>query len=326
MRRLVAALIILVIVVAAWIGGWFWLAGWVSRKADPTLQEIARRGIEVECPKRTIVGFPFALRVACGETTVAERSTGTEANIAGATGGASLFAPMTARIALKSPVRVNSPRLQGPLELRWKDAAVSLHMGIGGPRNVSFETADFLGAFSVPGLPEETVAAAGANGRLAPSANGGTDLAASFTDLALTTGSTRFPPVSGSASVELSLPPHALATVRDMREPLEARNILVSLESGGARFGVEGDMSIAPGGILDGTITLRVAGAEALPQFIASLPRRLQKIGNAVAAGLYAFGRPTTLDGKPASEVTVTVAGNRAQIGPIEVDLPRLPL
>ncbi len=51
-----------------------------------------------------------------------------------------------------------------------------------------------------------------------------------------------------------------------------------------------------------------------------------QKIGNAVAAGLYAFGRPTTLDGKPASEVTVTVAGNRAQIGPIEVDLPRLPL
>ena len=327
MRRLVAALIIVVILLAAWVGGWFWLAGWVDRNAVPTLQEIARHGIEVECPNRAIVGFPFALRVACGKTAVAERSTGTHADLAGATGGTSVFSPMTAKIALEAPVRIESPLLQGPLEFRWKDAAVNVRVGVGGPRTVSFDAEDFLGAFSAPGLPEQTVAATTAEAHLAPSPNGGTAVAVAFTDLAFASGGTRFPPLSGSAIGELSVPPRAFASGRAaLQPPIEARGIQVMLESGEARFMVEGDMALEPEGVLDGTLILRVAGAEALPEFIAALPAEFQKIGNAVAAGLFAFGQPTTIDGKPGSEVHVTIDANHAQIGPIEFELPRVRL
>lgn len=326
MRRLVAALAIVVILAAGWVGGWFWLAKWVDRNADPALKQIAERGIDVECPSRAVVGFPFALRVTCGETAVAERSTGTTASLAGATGGASVFRPMTAEIALQSPVRVESPLLEGPVEFRWTQAAVDVGMGMNGPKTVSFDASDLLGAFTIPGLPEQTVAAANAEARLAPSPNGGSAVAFAFTDLAFANGGTRFPPVTGSAIAELSVPPRALAAGRDGIElPIAARSIQIQVQSGEARFMVEGDISLGPEGVIDGTLILRIAGAEALPGFIAALPEEFQRIGNAVAAGLFAFGQPTTLDGKPGSEVRMTIVANRVQIGPmLEFDLPRL--
>lgn len=327
MRRLIAALVIVIILVACWVGGWFWLAGWLDRKAGPALQEAANRGIEIDCPGRTVVGFPFAIRIACGATDVSERSSGTHASLAGATGGASIFSPMTASVNLQSPARLESPLLQAPLDFRWQGATVNVAVGAGGPKTVSFNATDFLGALALPGDAAQTVTAAKAEASLAPSANGGSDLAARFTDLALALGTTHFPPVSGSASAELSVPPNALARGRaGIRLPVEARSIEVSIESGGARFMVEGDLAVSDGGIVDGTMVLRVAGAEALPAFIAALPDRFQKIGNAVAAGLFAFGQPTTIDGKPASELRVPIERSRAQVGPIAVDLPKLPL
>jgi hypothetical protein len=326
MRRLAAILVIVVILVALWAGGWFWLAGYVERNVEPMLREVARRGVEVECPDRRVVGFPFALRVVCGPTDLAEASTGTRASLPGATGGASVFRPTTAEISLKSPVRIESPLLEGPAELRWQDAAVDFSMSLGGPRAVAFDASDVLGAFAAPGLPEQTVAATHAAAELAPSA-GGTDVAVQFTDLAVASGGDRFPPVSGTASAELSVPPQALARGRAGIElPVEARGIRLSMESGGARFMMEGDLSLDAEALMNGTLVLRVAGVEALPQFIAALPQQFQKVGNAVAAGLFAFGQPTTLDGKQASEVRVTIAANRATIGPIVFDLPRLRL
>jgi len=327
MRRLVALLVIVIVLAAVWVGGWFWLAGWVDRNTDPALKRIATRGIEVDCPNRAVVGFPFAIRIACSEAAVAERTTSTHADLAGATGGASVFRPTTAEIALKSPVRVESPLLDGPVEVRWKNAAVDVGLGINGPKAVSLDATDLVGAFSLPGFPEQEIAAATAEAHLAPSPNGGSDIALSFKDLAFASGGTRYPPLTGSAAAELSVPPRALASGRDgIQLPVEAHGINVTIESGEARFSFEGDLAVGPGGVIDGVMVLRVAGAEALPAFIAALPERFQKIGNAVAAGLFAFGQPTTLDGKQGSEVHVTIASNHAQIGPIEFDLPRLPL
>jgi hypothetical protein len=88
----------------------------------------------------------------------------------------------------------------------------------------------------------------------------------------------------------------------------------------------EGDLSVDAEGILDGTITLRLAGAEGLGAFIARLPPQGQKAGNAVAGAMLAFGRPTELDGEPASELTVEIERGRAKVGMFEVDLPRLKL
>ena len=327
MRFLFSFLIIVVILAAGWSGGWFWLAGWADRNADAVLTEIAQRGVDVDCRDRNVVGFPFAMRLACSETAVAERESGTRARLGQVTGGTSVFAPTTARIDMASPVHLESPHLESPADISWQDAAIDIGIGLNGPRDVSFDTADLSAELALPNLPDPGLSAVHAAGTLAPAEDGGTDAAVTFTDLTISADGAAFPAVSGSASGHLSVPPRALIAGRaGLAAPLTARAIEIALDSGGARLNAQGEISVDADGILDGAITLRIAGAEALPVFIAALPPQLQMHGNAIVGALIAFGRPATIDGEPASELTVQITRGEARIGLLEFGLPRLPI
>jgi hypothetical protein len=327
MRRVVVVLVIFVIIAIGWSGGWFWLAGLVDRNADSVFTEIARRGVEVDCRDRSVIGFPFAVRVACARTGVAERTTGTTARLGTVTGGASVFAPTTARIDMASPAEVDSPHLESPAEIRWLNAGVDIGIGLNGPRDISFDADGLSAEFALAGLPNPGLNAATAAGTLAPSGDGGTDAAVTFTDLAVSADGTRFPPVSGSASGQISIPPRALLAGRaGITAPVSAHAIDIALNSGGARLSAEGDLSVDAQGVLDGAIRLRITGLEALPAFIAKLPPQMQNLANAVVGGIFAFGHPTTVDGQPGSEMVVKIERGTAQVGLIELTLPRLPL
>ena len=53
------AVIVLAVLAAAWAGVWFWAAGWANLQATRTLQELAQRGVEVDCRDRTVSDFPL---------------------------------------------------------------------------------------------------------------------------------------------------------------------------------------------------------------------------------------------------------------------------
>ncbi len=152
--------------------------------------------------------------------------------------------------------------------------------------------------------------------------------AVSFTDLGVTLGGPDLPPVSGTAAGELSVPPRALLAGRAaVQAPIWARAIDVALQSGAARFKAEGEISVDAEGIVDGAITLRIAGLEALPAFIAALPERVQQRGFGLVGAIFALGPPTTLDGEPASELTVEITRSAVTIGSMEIlTLPPVPL
>jgi hypothetical protein len=227
---------------------------------------------------------------------------------------------------MTSPAHVDSPQI-GTADMRWADAGVGVGLGMNGPRDISFDAANLEADIAVPRLPVEKVAATSAQGTASPSPDGGTNVAGSFIDLRVTTGGAELPPVSGTASGELSIPPRALLAGRSaIQAPVWARGLDVSLESGGAKFHLAGDISVDAEGIVDGQMTLRVGGATELPAVIAALPEKWQKLGNAVAGGLFAFGKAATLDGKPASELTVEISRGDAKIGPIEFTLPKVKL
>jgi hypothetical protein len=328
MRRSVISIVVIVFILAgAWSGGWFWLAGWADARATEALQQLSGQGIDVECQDRTVGGFPFALRISCADTAVAERTTDTKADLARVTGGASVLQPMTVRIDMASPARVASAQLIEPAEMRWEDAALNVGMGMNGPRDVSFVTEKLDAAFVVAEIPVSKITATSAQGSLAPSANGGTSGALAFADLKLSVGGKELPPLTGIVSGELSVPPRALLSGRAATQaPIAARGINIALESNGARFKADGEMTVDGEGIVDGKLVFIIAGAEALPAFIAALPESWKKIGNAVAGGLFLFGKPATLDGQPASEVTLEIVRGSATIGPVEFDIPRLPI
>jgi hypothetical protein len=291
------------------------------------LAEVAARGVEVDCSGRDIVGFPFALRLACDETEVAERGSGTQAQVAGLTGGASIFAPRTARIALASPARLNSPLLVGPATVNWDEAEIDVGMGLNGPRAVAFEAESVAAELPVPAFPRAALTANTAAGTLAPATDGGTDATLAFSGLALAAEGAAFPPFDGTVSGWLSPSPRALMSGRaGLQAPLSLRGLDVLLSSGAARLQAQGDLAVDAEGILDGIVTLRIAGADDLPKFIAALPQEHQKLGNAAAGGLIAFGKASTLNGEPASELTVEIVRGRARVGPVEVEVPKLPI
>jgi hypothetical protein len=326
-RSLVIVLAIIVVLAVAWCGAWFWLAGWADRNAERVLAEIGKRGVSVECRQRRAIGFPFALKIACADTAVTEPRSGTEAELGGVAAGVSVFAPRTARIDLGSPVALKSPRLPEPVSFRWNDAGINVGIGMTGPRSVGFDGSGFAGEIALPGLPKTSLAAATAGGSVAPTEDGGTDLTLAFTGLSLSAGGTAYPAFDGRLSAQLPVPPRDLLAGRAaLQAPFAVRAVHLTLTSGAARLQIAGAVSIDPEGVIDGTVALRVAGAEALPAFIATLPPDKQKAGNAAVGAIMAFGKPAKLDGAPASELTIKIDHGKAKVGPVEVRVPKLPL
>ena len=327
MRRLVTFGLILAVFAALWAGGWFALAAWAEGRVSTVLADIARRGIEVDCGERQMAGFPFAMKVVCGETAVSERSSGSQAQLGGLTGGASVFAPMTAQLELASPARIQSPLFTEPATLQWEETEIDVGMGMSGPTSVSFDAENLSAALPIPDLAGAALSAASAEGTLSPSDDGGTDAALAFTGLALAANGTTLPPFNGTAAAQLSVPPRALLAGRaGLQAPLSAQGIRVSLTSGEGRIDAEGDLSVDAEGIVDGAVTLRIAGTNALAAYIAALPAEHRQLGNAVIGGMLAFGQSTTLDGQPASQLQVEISRGRARIGPVDFRVPRIPL
>lgn len=325
-RQLIAAAVILAVLVLAWVGGWFALASWADGRATAALAELSRRGVEVDCRDRMIVGFPFALRLACAETRVSDRKSDASASLAGLKGGASIFSPMTLKISMNAPVAAGSPEL-GTADLRWKDAEVSAGLGLNGPRDVAFRTEGLEADLAVARSRVRTVAAASAHGSLGLSANGGSDVAVAFNDLAVSLADAALPSLSGSAKGELSVPPRALLAGRaGIQAPVWARGIDIDVQSGGARFKAAGDIAVDAEGIVDGKLVLRIAGLDKLPALIGLLPESLQKKANAAVGGIVFLGKAATLDGQPASEVTVDIERSKVKMGSMEVTLPPVPL
>jgi hypothetical protein len=319
MRRLVAPLIVVIVLALAWCAGWYWAAGWAERNMSRVLAEIEQRGVLVQCTDRRVVGFPFALKAACAETLVTEAAGAAQARVAGLTGGVSVFSPRTGRIALASPAVLQSPHLREPASFAWSDAEIAVGLGMNGPRTVAFGTAD-LGAAA----EGATVEAKRASGTLAPAASGGTDATLAFAGLVLSAEGVTLPPFDGAVAASLSAAPREL--LAGLQAPLSASPLKVTLSAGEARVEAEGDVAVDAEGIVDGTIRLRIAGAEALPAFIAALPADMQKPANAAVGGIMAFGQPGTLDGEPATELVVKIEHGEARIGPVKVRVPRLPL
>jgi hypothetical protein len=321
MRRLAwIAIIFVAIIAVAWTGGWFALASWVEARIPVALDEVNDRGVNLTCERQGVVGFPFAVEVACAEVGFTEASTGSEAEVAGVTGGVSVFAPFTAAVRLQSPAEVRLPLLPGRADLQWDQAELGVGLGMSGPQDVSFEARNLTAQLS-----GYRVAAAAASGVLAPGGDGGTDAEVSFSGLALANPDTTLPTLDGAVSAWVSAPPWALADgLAALRPPFAVRLFDTSLSTGDSRMEVEGGVSVDAEGVLDGTVTLRLAGTEGFQAFIAALPPELQEDGNKAIGGLFLLGSPITMNGQPGSEVTIEIVRGTARVGPFERVLPRL--
>jgi hypothetical protein len=66
-RKIIALLILVVLVVGVWTGAWVWARGYALGEMDRQIAQLAEQGVLVDCPGRSATGWPFRMEIACDQ-------------------------------------------------------------------------------------------------------------------------------------------------------------------------------------------------------------------------------------------------------------------
>jgi len=133
-----AALFVVAILVlfGGWSGLWHWASGRLSGEIDAGLQQLASRGVAVECAGRNIRGFPFRIGIFCDG--VSANAGGGRISAGALRSAAQAYQPGRAVIELDGPAEIEIPR-RPKLSLSWTSARASVLAGLSGLRRGSVE-------------------------------------------------------------------------------------------------------------------------------------------------------------------------------------------
>jgi hypothetical protein len=136
MKRIIALVAIVVLVVAAWSGAWFWGAGFITSQAKSLETADGTTTPKVTCGSFSVGGYPFGFDVTCSNATVVYGDTTVTAS--GLKASAEVYNPTHVLVFAQSPVgisdaftgsqsRVDFASLEGSARLNgWRIGRVSL--------------------------------------------------------------------------------------------------------------------------------------------------------------------------------------------------------
>ncbi|HEX2019309.1 MAG TPA: DUF2125 domain-containing protein [Aurantimonas sp.] len=122
-----AYLWIIVVAVALFVAlsaAWYFLAAQIDTRVAQAIDEAAAEGIEIGCPNRAVVGYPFRLGLRCDALTLDQRAE--DLHLAGGAlrTAAQIYRPNRVVSELEAPLILNAPDAP-PLDLRWQLAQAS---------------------------------------------------------------------------------------------------------------------------------------------------------------------------------------------------------
>lgn len=103
---------------------WYYLAGQLDARVEGTIAAAAAQGVEIGCPNRAVVGYPFRLGLRCDAVTIDPRGEGLRLTAGALRTAAQIYQPTRVVSELDSPLIVNSPGAP-PLDIRWQLAQAS---------------------------------------------------------------------------------------------------------------------------------------------------------------------------------------------------------
>ena len=308
-RPVITASLIVLALAGLWTAAWFGAATYLERTADRVIAEAAERGVVLACPDRQTSGFPFRLELSCDGATV--RSEAGAAEVEGVSAGAELSRPRTVALDFGSPARLAA--VAGtPVDLGWDEAGAELRLGLGGPAQLEAAATELKGAFEGGSFAIPAAAAT-----VSPAVEGSSHVHITADDSVFAEAGSTTAPVDATLSAVVSQPPERLLTGRFPPAGAELRvsDLVMTLSGGGVDLQAAGELTVDGDGLPSGTVAVRIAGAEQLPAFLATLPERARALGNAAAGALMAMGQPATLDGKPAREVVFEIDRGEMRFG-----------
>ncbi|WP_334176388.1 DUF2125 domain-containing protein [Pseudoxanthobacter sp.] len=321
--RLVAGLVAVVVLLA---GGWslyWWQAAETLERAISEAGKTPAEGgrAELVCRDRVISGYPFHLVLTCSEGVIAAPGL-PQISLGAITASARLDNPQAVTADITGPLEAGEAGAP-LLSAAWQHGRLSLHFSGTGLRQGAI-TIDKPGVTAL-GLPLITA-------DLVELVVGQEEGAGASTAALTITGGHGEP---GTPPLDVSL----IVAVDDNGRTLAGQGLQVppqglplkltrlSLRSGPAAIEAEGDLSLRPDGLLDGSLDVRLVDPKALAGVIGGLAPGLQGLGDPIATAVAMLGQPTQVGGRPASGLTVALRASRAFIGFIPVGrLPPIPV
>ena len=136
MKRIIALALVVVLVIAAWTGAWFWGAGFVTAQVKSLESADGTSSPKVTCGSFNVGGYPFGFDVTCANATVTYGDLSVTAT--GIKASAEVYNPTHVLVFAQSPVnvadaftgsqsRVDFDALEGSARLTgWRIGRVSL--------------------------------------------------------------------------------------------------------------------------------------------------------------------------------------------------------
>jgi hypothetical protein len=322
-RWLVGVLIVLAVL---WCGYWYAASKVAAMGIEKVTAAVAAHGRTAGCGTQAIAGFPLSLDVQCSDAKLAGTDLSADLGQIGVT--APLYYPGHVEANLTAPLTLNAPGLGLAITASWSAARARADVGLDGLSGASAHLAALTLEQSGDSvrLPFRKVSADEAEIVAAPGETDDYRLAVSARDVVIEPASGQKLPVLAGA-VDLSAlkfgrslgtdPAQAIHTWIGKGGAIDLTRLTLFL--GPASVSASGPLTLAPDGLLSGTLTVRLVGLDQLPDILEGIkPGSRDRVAQFVAT-VSAFTKAVKTEEGEARETVLTIKDGTVSVGLIPV-------
>ncbi len=322
---------LLVLVPILWIGYWY-AAQQIAQAAIERATTRPIAGGRFACTGQSLGGFPLRLDFGCAHAAYTDGPEGSAGRVSAALGGlqasAPLYRPGYVEATLASPFVIDMPPLGIAITTAWSSADTTATAGIDGLKSASatIHSLDFTSTGGTRAVPVKAMTASTAQMNIAPAADNAYRIAAAASDLQVVPLDGRtIPAIDGEATItaldfgaSLGNDPGA-ALFRWLRAGGTARIDHLHLAAGNAVADAEGRLTIAPDGLLSGTLNVRFRNPSAFADLAESIRPGSRNDAAKVLAVMAALTVPVNTPDGPARQTTVVIKNGLVAVGILPV-------
>lgn len=298
-RRFIWLALAIVVVIAGYTAGWFYVAGMLVDRVNAEVAAINGDGRRASCENAEARGYPFRIGIFCRSVLYEDAPAGISMRAGAFRSAAQVYAPRHIIAELDGPARVQVPGVAA-LDIGWSVLRSSARLSEPLPERVSVEGRNVTVALDEPGPDLQPLGSAGLAELHMRPAGAGLDVAVRFVDLALEpelTGGVTLPPLDGLVDVSIadgvSLLRSDLDSLRGSGKSGTIRTFSLSLdEETGAT--VSGPVAIDENGLVDAELEVTLRNPQALAGILGDLMPEARREIELGLAGLAAGGDTAT--------------------------------
>ncbi|MCR6502636.1 DUF2125 domain-containing protein [Shinella sp. CPCC 101442] len=262
-RKLIRLGVAVVVVIALYTGGWFYVASRVKETVDRELAASEQGMHSASCSNLSVRGFPFRIGLFCDSVALDDRPTGLSATFGALRSAAQVYRPGHAVLELDGPAQLRiTPDLV--FDADWDLLRASATAWTNGLDRASLAYDGLKGRLNVPSEGISIGVAATHGEKHIRQSGAALDLAASFSALSLDLGDRALPPLDVAVDMTISDAAKWISTEGPPADaPLGASVELrrLSLDLGDGKVAaLSGPLKVGDDGYLSGSLDLDISG------------------------------------------------------------------